>query len=107
VSEVTSARFDFTVEIFSETAAAEVRRALVEALPDGVEIADYQEREQRDASARGVELYAPAHPYAFRARGRVRGKLPGVLEVHRRARNLAFVKAEEIHLETTPAALRP
>ena len=107
VSEVTSARFDFSVEIFSETAAAEVRLALVETPPDGVEVADYKERVQRDASARGAELYTPAHSYAFHASGRVHGNLPGVLEVHRRARNLAFVKAGEIRLETAPAALRP
>lgn len=100
LAEVVAASFDFAVEIFSESGAAEIRLALVGTPPEGVRVDGFRERVERDTSARSAELYTPAHAYAYRATGTVVGPLEGVLEVHRRARTLAFVRAEDVALQT-------
>ena len=61
-----------------------------------------QEREEVDPEAHGVDLYAPAHEYVFRVRGRITGVLDGVVAIHRQLRDTDFVTVEPIHLEERP-----
>ena len=98
--EVTAASFSFAAEAFSPEIAARIEEALHQALPPAVAIEAFDEQERDDGGARGAELYAPTHHYTYRARGRVAGELTGVIEMHRRAELLEFVKAEPIVVET-------
>jgi len=98
-SVVVAASFAFTAEAFSREVAATVESALREAVPAGVTVEAFKEEETIDQGARGAELYAPKHAYVYRAKGRIGGDLPGVLEMRRRAEQIEFVKADGITLE--------
>jgi hypothetical protein len=95
---VAGARFDFAVEAFAREVAAAVRAAL-RPLPAGVTFASHEEREEEHPEAKGVELYAPQHHYAYRARGRVTGVLDGVLAVRRKLLAIEAVRLDGLHLD--------
>jgi hypothetical protein len=97
---VAGASFGFSAETPSREAAAHIQAALRE-LPAGVTLTDGQQ-EEIDPEVRGVHLYDPAHPYTFRATGRVAGTLDGVFAMHRRLSATDFVTVEPLHLEETP-----
>ncbi len=97
---VAAVSFEFSAETPSREAAARIDAELAN-LPAGVTLID-QEREEIDPGARGVELYAPAHDYQFRAEGRASGALDGVLALHRRLTETDFVTVEPLHLVETP-----
>jgi len=105
-SVVAGAAFDFAAEAFSRDVAAQIESALREALPEDVRVDAYKEVETTDRGSIGAELYSPSHAYTYRAKGSIAGALPGVLEMHRRAAESEFVKAEPITLERRPAAAR-
>jgi hypothetical protein len=98
---VRAAHFTFEAEAFTTARAVELRAALFDTLPEGVTIADPVAQEERHPEVKGVELYAPLHAYTFRAGGRVRGPLPGVLEMRRRATTMDGVTVGALHLDTT------
>jgi hypothetical protein len=107
-ARLAAAWFRFVAETPSREAAARIH-ALVTSPPPGVMLVD-EEREELDPEAGGVELYAPAHAYTFRARGRVTGALEGVVAIHRQLRDTDFVTVEAIHLEehmTLPSTRAP
>ena len=102
--EVVSASFHFKAATVSEGVADEIRQAMLHALPDGVRVRDLDEATDRHPDARGTELYAPDHPFTYRASGTVEGPFPGVAEVHRRGVALEFVEVGPISLVTRPLA---
>jgi hypothetical protein len=95
---IEAASFPFRVEAYARDVARQLRGALVEALPDGVGVEDLVETEEKNPEARGAELYAPLHEFVYRASGRVRGPLAGVLEVWRRARGHDFAEVGPLAL---------
>jgi hypothetical protein len=99
VRVITGASFRFSARAFSPKVAQKIRNRLLEGLPDAVALEELEQREETDATSAGAELYSPVHDFVFEARGRFVGPLPGVLEMHRRARNLEFVEPGELHLE--------
>lgn len=94
------ASFGFAAETPSREAAARFRLTLEE-LPDGVALFD-EEFEESDPESHGVELYAPAHEYTLRAKGRVSGRLHGVLALHRRLGETDFVRVDHLELHEAP-----
>ncbi len=104
VREVTGGHFDFSVEAFSEPAAKQIRAVLGAPAP-GVEVHLTRDEEERDPEAGkpgAVELYAPAHCYAYRAWGTVSGPFQGVQELHRQLHQLPFVYEERLELAAQP-----
>jgi hypothetical protein len=85
IREIASAGFDFQVEAYSETVRDDIRGFLCTALPAGVRLTGFTEREERDPEAQGVELFAPMHELAWQAEGRVEGDPWAVLDLQRRA----------------------
>lgn len=102
VHEVVRARMPFSAHAFSREIAEKIRQKLLVGLPPGVEGENIQEREERDPSASGADLYAPEHAYVYRVAGAFLGPLPGIIEMRRRASNVPFVKVEALELETRP-----
>lgn len=98
--EIISARLAVAVQTFSAEVAGHLRDDLFVSLPDGVVVEDLEQAEETDSSAKGTELYAPAHDYTFKASGTFVGPLQGVLEMQRRAKELQFVHVEELVVET-------
>jgi len=103
VRVINGARFGFTAKAFAPDVAARIRTALLESLPEGVALEGLEQDERREVDARGVELYSPVHDYTWEARGAFAGPLPGVLEMHRRAREEKFVEPEALHLDVAPS----
>ncbi len=100
---IQSASFAFRAETPSREAASRIKAALHH-VPAGVALAD-DEREEIDPDAAGVELYAPAPAYTFRASGRITGPFDGVLAMRRRLRELDFVSLERLQLaEAVPGS---
>jgi hypothetical protein len=99
-ARLTAVWFTFTADTPSRDAAARIH-ALVTRPAPGVMLVD-EEREEIDPAAHGVDLYAPAHEYTFRARGRITGMLDGVVAIHRELRDTDFVTVEPVHLEERP-----
>ena len=99
---VVRAHFGFHAETPSREARQRIRAALVEALPPGAALEELHEDEHEDPSARGVELYAPAHEYAYRASGRITGDPGAVFAVWRRARGTDFVHLDALEVDTAP-----
>lgn len=99
--EVVGGSFRFRAETFSREGGAAIRQALLDATPDGVEVRDLGTDERLDPSEQGQELYAPAHHYSLKLSGQVVGPLPGVLEMHRRARSIEEATAEPVRILTS------
>jgi hypothetical protein len=96
--EVEDAGFAFEVETFSRPKAQEIRSALHSDLPPGISLVDIRESGEIDPEVEGVELYAPAHAYTYRASGSFHGDLPGILEMHRRLEEMDFCKPGKIEI---------
>jgi hypothetical protein len=95
---VAGARFDFAVETFSREVAARVRAAL-RPQPAGVTFVTHDVQEEHHPDAKGVELYAPEHAYAFRARARVTGTLDAILTLRRMLAAIEAVRIDGLHLD--------
>jgi hypothetical protein len=83
--ELSSAAFSFRAEAYSEPVKDDIRGFLCSALPPGVRLKNFSEREERDPEAKGVELFAPAHELTWQAEGTLEGAPSPVLELQRRA----------------------
>jgi len=99
--EVHAASFSFEVGTFSVEVAQAIRQQFLEAAPEGVERLDYHADEIHRPDAQGAELYAPEHPFEFRARGTFRGPFPAIVELYHRARTFEHVTATPLRLETS------
>jgi hypothetical protein len=99
VRVIVSARFAFKAKAFAPEVAARIKTALFDSLPEGVALEGLEQEERRESEARGTELYSPVHDYTWTATGAFVGPLPGVLEMHRRARDEKFVEPQPLHLD--------
>jgi hypothetical protein len=97
--EVEGAGFPFEAKTYSREKAEEIQRALHSDLPPGISLVDFEKSEKVDPEAKGVELYAPAHDYTYRASGSFQGDLPGILEMHRRLEDLELCKPGPVAIE--------
>jgi hypothetical protein len=95
--KLTGVWFAFDVETANRDVAADIRRALDD-LPAGVRLADYDPRETIDPGSKGVEVYTPVHEYEFKGKGRVRGDIPGVLEMHKRLSDIEAFHVDRIEI---------
>ena len=95
---VAGATFGLEAEVFSREVSATIRAAL-RVLPDGVRFTQHSEQEQEHAEDKGVELYAPAHHYVYRVRGRLAGPLEGILTVRRSLADIEAVRLTPLHLD--------
>jgi hypothetical protein len=96
--DVQGASFAFEAEAYSHPVAEKIKKALHDDLPAGVSL-DCKEAEERDPSAKGVELYAPAHAYTYRANGRFTGPPPGIFTLHQRMQDIDFVKEKALEID--------
>lgn len=92
---VSGARFGFYLHVFSREHGASVRKLLTD-LPAGARPApETHWEETEDPSAKGDELYAPAHEYELKGEGGVEGDLLAVLEVYRKCREEELIRVEK------------
>jgi hypothetical protein len=94
---VGAASFDFAAEVYAREVSTRIR-SVVRALPPGVHATQHSEHEEEHAADTGVELYAPAHHYAYRVRASLTGPVGEVLEVRRRLGEIEAVQLEALRL---------
>jgi hypothetical protein len=94
---IATASFAVAADVYARDVATQIR-AVVRALPAGVHLTQHSEHEEEHAENRGVELYAPAHHYAYRVRGTLAGPVDGVLAVRRQLGDIEAVRLEPLHL---------
>jgi hypothetical protein len=102
IREVLGGRFGFKAEAYNREIGQKIHDALSSDLPAGIECHDL-EKEETHPDAKGVELFAPAHEYVYKARGTIVGTPPGILEMNRRLVRLDFVHEEPMELECREA----
>jgi len=96
--EVDYAELDFDYRCFSREAGATLRRVVEEDLPPGVRLEGYEVEEKSDESARGIELYSPAHHYTLKGKGCYVGSVAGVFTLAERLRDQDFVHPGKVRL---------
>ncbi len=94
--KIERATFAFKVETPSRQVAKAVRDAIAKP-PRNVTITGFAPTEVEDPSAKGTEVYSPAHDYVFKAEGTVEGDI-GVIELRYKLAAIDFVKCDEIEL---------
>lgn len=99
-TEVRGGRFSVDAKVFSRELGVEIRKILLEDVPEGADISGLQVEQHINPAARGPELYTTAHDFELRIKGEVCGTLTAVLEMHRRAVVLEDVQASPVALET-------
>ena len=97
--EIVRAHFNFTYAAYAKRFGNELKE-LFSNLPEGVLLEGYEpteiERETKDSTAG----YAPLHKYEIKAKGRVTGPAKGVIDFYDRLEHNAWIKFEEIELDT-------
>jgi hypothetical protein len=97
--EIVRAHFNFTYAAYAKRFGNELKE-LFSNLPEGVRLEGYQpeeiEREEKDSTAG----YAPLHKYEIKAEGRVTGLTGQVIDFYDRLEHNAWIKFEEIELDT-------
>jgi hypothetical protein len=106
--EVTGGSFPFEVLAYSREVRDDIRARLTAAAAPPLALSGFRESEESDPEAAGVELFAPAHAYTYRASGTISGPCPGLLDLYLRAREHDFVHPGRLELaarELPPGAL--
>lgn len=89
--------FKFEFSTANRRVAGQIKR-IFSTLPEGVRAVDYQPKEIVDPSARGAEMYSPAHAYEFKGKGSIEGDPDGVYDVHVRMDDHQLIKVRDIEL---------
>lgn len=95
---VRQARFVVEAKAFSAQVMETLCDKLFHEVPSGVRIAEKEEKKEEDASARGVELYAPVHQVQYAARITYQGEVEAILSWHKELSHKDFVKISPIQL---------
>ncbi len=98
VKNVKSCHFEVTIKAHSRDDSQAIRE-LVQLRPSTLEMIDWQESEEIDEKAKGVELYTPAHDYTYKASGSFKGDLETVVDFRKKLTGFSAVTAQEIKLE--------
>jgi hypothetical protein len=95
--KIARAFFSFEFETFSREVGAGIKKIFTKP-PEGLTVKRFKPEEIIDPTARGAELYSPAHDYRFSGSGEVSGDILQLIELHRRLEENDFVKTEDIVL---------
>ena len=81
--KIAGAEFGFSFEIFNRDLADECK-AVLSAVPEGVELIDFDQHEEvrKEAGAPSLSGYGSAHPYEYRGQGQVKGDFGGVVDLY-------------------------
>jgi hypothetical protein len=99
IAEIEGGRFPFRIEAYSEEQRRKILDGCLAPLP-GVRIVGLEDSVREDPSAKGPEMFTPAHDYVYRAEGVMEGTAPGILEAYRRAAEQDFVHPKPLTLRT-------
>ncbi len=95
--KVIEKRLQFEYECFNEELAAQIR-ALFDNPPAGVTIEGYNPNTFRDASAKGQELYTPAHDFECKGEGSAKGPVKALVEFRKTISEIPQIDVDDISL---------
>ncbi|MCB1154395.1 MAG: hypothetical protein H6684_03240 [Deltaproteobacteria bacterium] len=93
--EVLETHFHFSFACYSKEHAQKIRQILDD-LPEGVKLADFQADTRDDIEARGQELYSPVHDFEYEGKGLVTGTVKGLGAWRKIAEDEPLIKMEKI-----------
>ncbi|MDP8222808.1 MAG: hypothetical protein P9L99_05560 [Candidatus Lernaella stagnicola] len=94
---ITSASFAYEFEIFNRENGAKFQARLAD-LPAGVALEDHALEETLDPSAKGPELFSPAHDYALAGNGTAQGPIDKIVWLYKEFDSFDQVEAHPIHV---------
>ncbi|MBZ0268293.1 hypothetical protein K8I85_09055 [bacterium] len=97
--KVASASFDYEFHAYAKRYGDEIRKLLA-SLPKGLSHTGDKPKETRDASAKGVEAYSPAHDYEIEGKGSFSGRVDQVLEARAMLNDHPLVNVGNVELES-------
>ncbi len=97
-AEIKSCSFGFTAAAYAKKFGDEIK-ALIEAHPAGITITGYNPVEDIDDSAKGVELYSPAHDYTFKCEGTASGKFGEIFPFRKKLEEHTLIEVSNIKLK--------
>ncbi len=89
-------RFEFTA--YARKFAEEIK-SIVNGLPAGLALSEYEPKEKVAKDAKGVELYSPEHEYTFEGSGKVSGGIAEVIETWIKFEEHPLIHPESIDIE--------
>lgn len=90
--------FTFKFETAAKDIGAQLKK-LFHNPPKGVTLGDFEEHEEIDPGAKGVEGYAPLHDFRYHGGGKVTGDVEQVLFFHKKMKDLELVDVSDVRLE--------
>ena len=94
---IKKASFDFKAKTYGRPYGEEIK-AMLKKLPAGVKLQNYKPKEEIHKSAKGVELYAPDHEYAFEASGTLSGSVMEIISLRKKLDDHPLVETGKITL---------
>ncbi len=98
IEEIDYCELSFEYRCYSQGDGCDVRRVVEQDLPEEVRLEGYRHEEEIDESAKGPELYSPAHHYTLHGRGRYVGPVAGIIEMAHRLTDQDFIHPAKIRL---------
>jgi hypothetical protein len=95
--KIASASFSYEFHAYAKRYGDEIRKLLA-GLPKGVRHDADKPKETRDAGAKGVEAYSPAHDYEISGKGTISGRVDLVLEARALLDDHPLVNAGTVEL---------
>jgi hypothetical protein len=89
--------FPFRYKAYAPRYTVEIK-GILNTLPDGIRLEDFDAEEKVDEHAIGVEAYAPAHDYEASGAGKITGRIDLLIEARRKLDEHPLVEAGRIEL---------
>jgi hypothetical protein len=94
---IRSAEFGFNYSVYARRYDEEIAD-LLDDLPQGIKLMDFERRERLDPDARGIEAYTPVHDFEADGEGKVRGRVDLLIDVRQQLDRHPLIKAGLIRL---------
>jgi hypothetical protein len=95
---VRSAELPFEFTVYARHYDREILK-LLEDLPAGLRLRDFEHHVEEDPDAKGAEAYSPVHDYIGRGSGKICGRIDRLVEYRERLVRQPLIKEGEIELQ--------
>lgn len=95
---IKEASFFFEAKTFGKPYADEIK-SLLNTLPEGVQLLNYNPVETQDKDAKGVELYTPVHEFMFEATGVIKGDVAALVALRKKFSQQPLIQMRDIEIK--------
>jgi hypothetical protein len=101
VRKILGAHFEFHYRTYSQPLGTELKNIFLN-LPEGIQVEGYEPKETLRPESKAIEAYAPEHPYAVEAEGKISGQAMEVIDLFNHLGNYEIVELGDIEMEKDP-----